>query len=508
MVVDAGDGSLEAGRMSPVRALEAKKPSQATPKITIEAERAPRHHPERLRAWYAHIALISVAEFAAEASRGLVLPTLFSYCKALGGDLVFMGFLTSLFSGGRFVSSLLFGWLSDRVSFKTMYYVSAIFAILGNLLYILPHSPVIHSKTLLAVSRFLVGFGAGNRSVCRANIAALTRVDQRLQYFTMLATVVFLGYALTPGIGGVFGDIDVQIGIEYFQFNRFTAPGYILIILNLFTMAMNAYVYDPSITREDAPGPHAKATPRLDEAPVDSPALHQSSQQSTISDRMVAIGIVVFIFQNFNTRGILSVFETVNVPLYLRVIGQTNARSAEAVSTTTEAATFYFIVGLLGLVSYATVQVLRRRVSDERFLLFGFFVLMVGNALLLVLCVLMDSAEAPTETNFNLFVVAEIFVWSIGCPLTSAVVVSAFSKVLGTRPQGALMGLFGSSASIARMIMPFLPGVLPSWSWLFSVNMVLCGISMVILGLYLRHLRHNSLGTYSVVDTRSPALQA
>lgn len=446
----------------------------------------------RLRSWYAHMVLINLAEFSAEAARGLVLPTLFTYSQELGGDIVFMGLLTSLFSVGRFVSSLLFGWLCDRISFRALYNIAGTVSVVGNILYIIPYTPSVRSKALLGLSRCVVGFGAGNRSVCRANIAMLTNVNQRLEYFTVFATVVFLAYALTPGLGGVFGDIDVKVAGDYLELNRFTAPGFLLAGLNVMTIILNNLIFDPTISRDDAPGaPDAKPSESLqgkgavktEEGTASSVTVGASAP--VLSERMVAIGAMVFIFLNFNARGILSVFETVNIPLFLQTTNRTDVESEESFSATKDASSFYFLVGLLGLVSYAAVQLLGKRVSDVSFLIFGFAMLLVGNALLIVLCMLMSSARNEAS-HFDLFVVSEIFVWSIGCPLISAVVVSAFSKVLGTRPQGMLMGIFGSSASIARMVMPFLPGVLPSWQVLFLVNMVLCASCIVALVLYLR----------------------
>uniref|UniRef100_M4B1Y7 RxLR effector candidate protein n=1 Tax=Hyaloperonospora arabidopsidis (strain Emoy2) TaxID=559515 RepID=M4B1Y7_HYAAE len=117
--------------------------------------------------------------------------------------------------------------------------------------------------------------------------------------------------------------------------------------------------------------------------------------------------------------------------------------------------------------------------------------LLVGNAILLTVCAGMhvnnersDDAD-HYQQQFDIFATTEIFVWSVGCPLTSAVVVSAFSKVLGSRPQGLLMGGFGASASVARMVLPFLPSLLASWTLLFLVNMVLCAVCIQVLSLYL-----------------------
>ncbi|RQM21906.1 hypothetical protein B5M09_012949 [Aphanomyces astaci] len=49
---------------------------------------------------------------------------------------------------------------------------------------------------------------------------------------------------------------------------------------------------------------------------------------------------------NIIGRGILSIFETINVPLYLDVTGYSNANAVAS------AASFQFDMGLLGLLSY------------------------------------------------------------------------------------------------------------------------------------------------------------
>ncbi|CAI5743076.1 unnamed protein product [Hyaloperonospora brassicae] len=462
----------------------------------------------RVRSWYAHMVLIHLSEFGAEAARGLVLPTLFTYVQELGGGLEDVGLLTALFSVGRFFSSLLFGWLCDRTSFRVLYNVAGASAVLGNLMYVLPYSPSVRSRTLLAVSRLVIGFGAGNRSVCRANIAMLTRVDQRLEFFTLFATVVFLAYALTPGLGSVMGNTEIEIATDLLQFNRITAPGFLLVALNLFTILVNNLIFDDSISRDDAPGSPtsvvcapsdgtqstAKGLTIIVDKPEKSTEMKATQDvTSMLSERAVTVGMLVFIFLNFITRGILSIFETVNVPLFLQMTNRNTLQEQNSVEATRAASTFYLVIGLLGLISYGSVHVLRRKVADTAFLLFGFAMLLVGNAILLTVCADMhvnneqsgDVDKDHSAQQFDIFVTAESFVWSVGCPLTSAVVVSAFSKVLGSRPQGLLMGVFGASASVARMVLPFLPSLLASWPLLFLVNMVLCATCILVLSLYL-----------------------
>ncbi|DBA00113.1 TPA: hypothetical protein N0F65_000404 [Lagenidium giganteum] len=448
------------------------------------------HSAHRERSWYMHMLLIVAVELASESSRGIVLPTLFSYSELLGGDMVFMGLLTALFSIGRFVSSLFFGWLSDRISFKHVYIISGTISVVGNLMYVLAYAKPFRSKFMLGLSRTIIGFGAGNRGVCRANIAALTRLDQRLQYFTHFATVVFLAYALTPGLAGLFDGLDVTYLHGYLPINEYTAPGLVLAVSNLLTLFMATAVFDPTITRDDAPGSPPKPVQVDATVQVEAAAPRAVPTPST-SERVVKIGIVVFIFLNFIARGIVSVFETINIPLFL----QSQQPIAAAVevemdkqndSLTADASSFYFVIGLLGLVTYAVVQLLRKRVADTSFLLFGLVTILAGNVIMLILAMVVSAANGATTLDFNAFVVAEILIWSIGCPLVSCVAVSAFSRVLGTRPQGFWMGVFGSAASISRMVLPFLPGVLPTWELVFLVNNILCGLCIVLLIFFLR----------------------
>ncbi|KAJ0412405.1 hypothetical protein ATCC90586_005425 [Pythium insidiosum] len=411
----------------------------------------------RVRQWYMNMFLINFVEFSAESARGVVLATLFLYNQSLGGDIAFMGFLSSVFSVGRLISSTVFGWMCDRYSFKFVYIFSSAICLVGNFIYLLAELNIANGGLyMLAVSRFLVGFGAGNRSVCRANVAAMTTVGQRLKYITILAAVVFLGYALTPGLGSLVANVDVHVlGIHL---NRFTSPGLILILLNALTIVSMMTAFDESIAREDAPP----------ESPDNRASSNPLNDPTNLPEHVVNIGALVFIFLNFNARGILSVFETVNIPLFLKATGSDPA-SVEAVVT---ASNFQFYLGLLGLISYFSIERFRHTLSDVSWLHLGFSMLTIGNIFLVV---------APNDMSFARLTIAELFVWSIGCPISTAVVIAAFSKILGGRPQGTLMGLLGSAASVSRIILPLLPAAIPSLTPVFWINIVLCVVSMASL---------------------------
>lgn len=439
--------------------------SGKTPSAPPMRDFVPSPRRRRLLEWYVNMFLINFVEFSAESSRGVVLATLFLYNKSLGGDLAFMGLLTSVFSVGRLISSTVFGWMCDRYSFKFVYIVSSGICLAGNLIYLMADAHVANSLTVLALSRFLVGFGAGNRSVCRANVAALTTVNQRLKYLTILATVVFLGYALTPGLGSLVAEADTFImGIH---FNKYTSPGMILVVLNTLTIISMLTIFDESVSIHD--GPPESPNVQRETNPLNDP--------TSLPDRIVNIGAIVFIFLNFNARGILSVFETVNIPLFLEVTGSDPASTSAVVA----ASNFQFYLGLLGLITYFSIEFFRHRVSDVTWVQSGFVMLILGNLLLVI---------APTELTFGRLGLAELFVWSIGCPITTAVVVAAFSKLLGGRPQGTLMGLLGSAASVSRIVLPLVPAAISTLTPVFWINIVLSVISIGSLWWYSRLVYH------------------
>ncbi|GMF30437.1 unnamed protein product [Phytophthora lilii] len=202
----------------------------------------------------------------------------------------------------------------------------------------------------------------------------------------MLATVVFFGYALTPGLGSLVANTDSYfLGVH---FNKFTSPGMILVGFNLLTIIGMLTVYDGSIETRDGPL----------ESPQDAAGRKTLSNVTTMPERIVNIGAVVFIFLNFNARDILSVFEAVNIPLFLQVTGS----NPESVSAVVDASNFQFYLGLLGLLSYFSIEYFRHSLSDVSWVQLGFAMLLAGNVILVIV---------PANLSFPQLAVAEFFVW-------------------------------------------------------------------------------------------------
>ena len=223
---------------------------QQYPAEQYPAEQAPPRRP-RPRGWYVNMLYINLVELGSEGARGLVLPSMYLYQLRLGGNAMFMCLLISAFSLGRVISSTLLGLISDRRGCRSAYVLALLISAAGNALYALSDRSALNSRYMLLVARFIVGFGAGNRAVCRADVAALTTSAARLRWITILSATIFAGYALTPGLGSAIARINgVFVGM---QWNEYNAPGAILALYNLLLVCLAYAAYDVGVTVDDAP---------------------------------------------------------------------------------------------------------------------------------------------------------------------------------------------------------------------------------------------------------------
>ncbi|OQR82078.1 Major Facilitator Superfamily (MFS) [Thraustotheca clavata] len=171
---------------------------------------------------------------------------------------------------------------------------------------------------------------------------------------------------------------------------------------------------------------------------------------------------------NVIARGVLSIYETINVPLFIQVTGDNNDIVIE------DASRFQFDIGLLGLIAYLAIELCHKAISEITWLGIGFLSLAIGNFILAL----------QTTPSFTQLYIGVYFLWGVGSPITTAVCVSALSKVLGTRQQGKWMGLLGSAASASRIILPMLPPAFTSFNPLFWLNVSLCIIGVFLLFLF------------------------
>jgi len=411
---------------------------------------------KRTLRWMFNMIVVNLVELSSESSRGLTLPTLYLFVIHLGGGIQELSILISIFSVGRLVGSTLFGKMTDLMSARETYVSSILISLLGNFIYILADMNGVSPSTgmlILTMSRFIVGFGAGNRSVCRSNVADLTVPESRMRYMTLLQATVYFGYALTPGIAA---SLPYQKREAFWNFNSlvhvniYTVPGFVLCALNSFVLLCVLAGVDENMDWSHEPSCCGTDVEKASEN-EGIVARTNKPQVSGISEGLARRGFNLFLFLNFLLKGTLSIFETITPVLFLQVTHQSHASTTDQ-PRGVQIAQFLFWLGVGGLIVLLLVasQKSNRWMSDTlcwvSFLVQGF------GCLCGVYCVLSPSLAALLST--------EILVWSLASPVAGAVLISSFSCMLGPSKQGLSMGLIGSAGSLGRILAPPINGFL------------------------------------------------
>jgi ceroid-lipofuscinosis MFS transporter 7 len=368
----------------------------------------------------------------AESARGIVLPTLAPFVTFLGGTAVLLGYAVAAFSVGRFASTIGLGWLSTRLSYKTVLGWSVFICVLGNALYCF--SAVLGVYALL-VSRFITGFGAGTLSVARAYIAHVTLPKERTSYMSILGAVQFLGFAITPGVGSVLAFLP-PFELLGLPVDKFTYPGWFLTVTNGIVLAILVFAFQnpPKEVKEVSTtiGPNAPVVVSAEPVVVTPPRRS--------FEMIKAFG--VFLTLNLLVRLVLGILETLGTPMYIAVWNNDESKANEA--------GFVFAgMGLIGVGVLFFISYISKFISD-------FIVLVVGLVTLTLGCGLLIG----NHLSLARFLIGAGLIWCIGFPLAQTIIVSMFSKMLGKQAQGTWMGWIGAMGSLGRIVGPIGAGYL------------------------------------------------
>jgi len=131
------------------------------------------------------------------------------------------------------------------------------------------------------------------------------------------------------------------------------------------------------------------------------------------------------------------------------------------------------VLGVIGLAVFFALGWARKVVSEVKMLVFGFILITVGLAVV--------ALSDVTGYRKIQFVGGCALVLSFGSPIVQTVILSSFSTVLGSQPQGTLMGIITMAGSLGRIIFPFATKISDQGS--FILGSVLSMVSVVgILG--------------------------
>jgi len=161
---------------------------------------------------------------------------------------------------------------------------------------------------------------------------------------------------------------------------------------------------------------------------------------------MFYVGAGVFIGLNFVARGVLALLETTGALVFMAAWGDVDGDAV------TDTSTMLLTLGAIGLIVFALIDRIEKVVAEHLLLSASFLLIGVGG-----ICLLDFTGNGASLAQF---LSGAILIWSIGSPISQTIILSAFSKILGSKPQGEMMGWIGSAGSIGRIVFPLLSGFL------------------------------------------------
>ncbi|XXQ32241.1 Major facilitator superfamily (MFS) profile domain-containing protein [Plasmodiophora brassicae] len=363
----------------------------------------------------------------------------------------------SLFSVGRLVSSIPYGYLVDWTnSTRDTLILSTLVTIVGSILYmvgsLLGDRP--HAVHCILASRFISGFGSGTLSATRAFVVKVSRPEERTGYVSWNTLMQFAGLSMSPILPTLLARL-VQRPPYNWRYDEVYIPGMTIVTLNVVMLSLLAFCMRPVDPPRNVcdQGPNTPSGRRFLQV--------RSPRAWTNLDAAFAL----FSFLNFSLRGVVGVAETVAAEEYQRLSTADDAGASVELS-----AEFLLILGLMGTLTFLSLHVLSRSFSAQALLLFGMAAILVGSVL--VLPPVMNDRIALLQLGMG-------FIWSIGSPITQVLTVSTYSQMMGRRPQGGAMGWLTTAGSLGRIVFPLLASC--SLTLAHSIDIATVTVSAVLI---------------------------
>lgn len=141
---------------------------------------------------------------------GLVLPPFMFAATNMGATPMVAAAIISTFAVGQFISTPVWGRLSDRFGRKPVLMVTMLGSALAYL--VMAYAT---NLWVLMIARFLTGLLAGNFAVATAYVSDITPPDKRVQGMGFVGGAISLGFMAGPAIGGLLGGADAETASLY-----------------------------------------------------------------------------------------------------------------------------------------------------------------------------------------------------------------------------------------------------------------------------------------------------
>mmetsp|Transcript_17171 Transcript_17171/g.26577 ORF Transcript_17171/g.26577 Transcript_17171/m.26577 type:complete len:487 (+) Transcript_17171:44-1504(+) len=393
-------------------------------------------------------------------SRGMMFPTMWPLVESLGGTTVTLGYAVAAYSLGRIMSSPIFGaWSTTMGTKKTLQYSTGLLTLA---FFTYAQVPKVGRPFFLIFSQTLVGAGSGSSGATRAFVADATATRQRTRYIAITTAVQYGGFTVTPFLGAfishIFQDKEYQFG--FFLLNKFTVPGYFMCILSSGVFLLLSTVF----VERQRPIPILSLTSPKTSKPAKS---SKRTMIDEIANTTTFLGLTTYdtcllgcMLLNVATKGSIASFETIGINYAETQFGMKAELAGSIVAT----------CGTVGVLSLLCMAHLSETFTDVQ-LITGGMAVTIGS--MVCLCFVSEDTQDNETWKYSL---AMFMMYSVGYPIGHTAVIGLFSKIVGRRKQGTLMGWFSASGSAARILCAIITGYVTNYASIDTLFFILMAI--------------------------------
>eukprot|EP01130_Rhizamoeba_saxonica_P012534 TRINITY_DN5290_c0_g1_i1.p1 TRINITY_DN5290_c0_g1~~TRINITY_DN5290_c0_g1_i1.p1 ORF type:complete len:428 (+),score=28.09 TRINITY_DN5290_c0_g1_i1:105-1388(+) len=337
----------------------------------------------------------------------IVIPSLWSYLQDLEAEHSFLGWTIAMFSVGRFLSSPCLGYLSNKLSLKTILFGVLCIDMIGNLLYFMGGN-----KFFILFARFLCGIGAACSAPISTFFSSVSSHESRSSYMAKIGVVITISFIVGPAIGSMLSLLP-SFQVMNIQVNAYNSPALLNILLLLIGMILLAYLFKVDAIYE---------------------TIQEENNFTRISTHPPKLLVVIFLFLQFVAYSTVAIYETITTPL-------TENNFEWGV---TENTVLWVVIGIISALSFVLLRFYKKLLSDEQVLLL---------TLLFVSAAFFILSSLGKNIGITRFVIGTTIV-CLSFPLVDVQVQTVYSKLLGDIPQGMYFGIFESTGAISRIVGP------------------------------------------------------
>ena len=341
---------------------------------------------------------------------GLVLPAFLFFAGNLGASPTIAATIIGTYSIGQFISTPIWGRMSDRYGRKPMLLLSMAGLTLSYLLL-----ASAESLWVLALARVMTGLMSGNLAVAMAYVSDVTPVEKRAQGMGYVGGSISLGFIIGPMLGGLLGGADAESASLFL-------PG-------LAAASICAVTFIATLFLQESLAPEKRTQVATDGAPGGLVAAKQVLRRPIMA-RLVLLGFLVYFA--------MALFETI-MPLWAQARFDWGPREVGY--------SFTYLGVVVAIVQGVLVGRLAPKFGETRLIMAGL------------------SAYA-----FGLLVMTQVPVWQLmmfGITFTAgggAMVITSMSSLVsaqaGDHERGLVLGVFNSGSWMGRAGGPPVSGLL------------------------------------------------